>query len=610
MWNDNVTDRDFLGFDVHVNLIKELIKDDNMLPLTIGLFGDWGSGKSSILEILKKDFDNDEKTVCLYFNGWMFEGYDDAKAALLESIVKCIEKNKKFGDVIHDNITKLLKSIKWMRVIGFSFKNIAVPALSALATGGLSIVPQLLDKLQSLAQNPTELAKIISECNVEKFKERFIKTSDEGNNFDLVREFRDEFEKMLEKSKVEKLVILIDDLDRCLPDRIIDNLEAVKLFLNVKNTTFIIGADPRIVRHAIEYRYNNTNNYDRDNNGNNNNDRIINDYLEKLIQIPYSLPKLSDAEVETYITLLFCENDLPSEEDFKQVLTAFKKYKEKDRYSVFNFSEIKKILGSEKTGELENHVSLIAKLSPMISETLYGNPRQIKRFLNTFMLRKKLAEVSNINDFRDDVLAKLMILEYSEPMLFDKLYSSQIINSGIATELVELEKSTKSKSIKSNLPKEWNKPKLLNWLSSEPVLSKYDLRDYFWISRDRLSSIQSNQLISPIVKSLLSKLEPENMPVKVTEQILQEELLSLNTIEQSSFFGLLKQRTILEPTRKRFYDIFNKCLDADMDCISFYVDTLTSVEKSISPAIREALRRYNTKYPELNKFVAKKTRGK
>ena len=57
MWTDNTTDKDFLGFDVHANLIKELIKDEKMLPLTIGLFGDWGSGKSSILEVLKKEIE-------------------------------------------------------------------------------------------------------------------------------------------------------------------------------------------------------------------------------------------------------------------------------------------------------------------------------------------------------------------------------------------------------------------------------------------------------------------------------------------------------------------------------------------------------------------------
>lgn len=110
MWTDNVTDLDFLGFDVHANLIKELIKDEKMLPLTIGLFGDWGSGKSSILEVLKKDIEKEPKTACIYFNGWVFEGYDDAKAALLETILKEFEDEKKFGEEIKDDIKKLAQS--------------------------------------------------------------------------------------------------------------------------------------------------------------------------------------------------------------------------------------------------------------------------------------------------------------------------------------------------------------------------------------------------------------------------------------------------------------------------------------------------------------------
>jgi predicted KAP-like P-loop ATPase len=60
---------------------------------------------------------------------------------------------------------------------------------------------------------------------------------------------------MLTKTDIDTLVILIDDLDRCLPERIIDTLEAIKLFVAVQKTAFVIGADPRIVRHAIATRY-------------------------------------------------------------------------------------------------------------------------------------------------------------------------------------------------------------------------------------------------------------------------------------------------------------------------------------------------------------------
>lgn len=501
MWTDNITDKDFLGFDVHANLIKELVKDDKMLPLTIGLFGDWGSGKSSILEVIKQDLENEDKTACLYFNGWTFEGYDDAKAALLETIVKAFEDEKKFGEGLKDSVNKLFKSIKWMRVIGFGLKNIALPATAAYLTGGVSLIPQIVNGLKNTAQNPDELVSKIKGQDTEDFIKQFVKDADDIDNserFEVVRKFRDEFEILLDKSKINKLIVLIDDLDRCLPDRIIDNLEAIKLFLNVKNTAFVIGADPRIVRHAIEYRYKDMVD---ERNEENSNVRIVHDYLEKLIQIPYYLPKLSDSEVETYITLLFCETDLDNE-DFIKVIDAFKEFREKDRYSVFDFAKIQEAVGENRIQKLQQNVSLIAKLSPIISESLYGNPRQIKRFLNTFMLRKKLASVAKIPDFKDDILAKLMILEYAEPKLFEMLYNWQISNKGFASQLDELEKVCCSKGTNKieipNAYKEWqNKPKIINWLSSDPYLSKVDLRDYFWISRDKLSSMQSNLLVSP-----------------------------------------------------------------------------------------------------------------
>jgi len=604
MWTDNITDKDFLGFDVHANLIKELIKDEKMQPLTIGLFGDWGSGKSSILEVLKKDFEKEEKTACLYFNGWVFEGYDDAKAALLETILKAFEDEKKFGRGLKDDINKLFKSVNWMRVISFGLKNIALPATAAFMTGGLSVIPQLINGLRVTAQNPKDLVAKIQGKGSEEFLKQFIKTGDDLVQFDVVRKFRDDFEKLLEKSKIEKLVIIIDDLDRCLPDRIIDNLEAIKLFLNVKNTAFIIGADPRIVRHAIEHRYKEK---IIDANAENTNDRLVNDYLEKLIQIPYTLPKLSDSEVETYITLLFCENDLEDPDDFKKVLEAFKTFREKDRYSVFDFSKVKLVVGPLKTDKLEQHVSLIAKLSPIISESLYGNPRQIKRFLNTFMLRKKLAMVANIADFKDDILAKLMILEYAEQRLFETLYNWQLSNKGIATELGKLESICTIKgNEKISFPDElkaWNKAKIINWLCVEPYLSKVDLRDYYWISRDKLSSMQSNLLIPPIVKSLILKLEPDKMAVKLTKKILEEELVILSNNQKESFFNLLKQRIIMEPNKNRYYDIFNYSLDMGIDCVAFYIEALISVGKKLPPSVIESIRQLNERYPELNQFI-------
>ena len=87
MWADNETDQDLLGFSIHAQLLRSIITDSRMLPVTVGLFGDWGGGKSSILKILQRELDQSEEVAVIYFNSWVFEGYEDAKCAILTTIL-------------------------------------------------------------------------------------------------------------------------------------------------------------------------------------------------------------------------------------------------------------------------------------------------------------------------------------------------------------------------------------------------------------------------------------------------------------------------------------------------------------------------------------------
>ena len=143
---------------------------------------------------------------------------------------------------------------------------------------------------------------------------------------------------MLAKTSIKSLVILIDDLDRCLPDRIVETLEAIKLFVAVPKTAFVIGADPRIVRHAIGTRYRHQN-LDGVGAGEIDENDLIKDYLEKLIQIPYHLPRLSPAEMETYINLLLCHKYLPAEQH-KKVLECAVTKRGEDYYTAFTYGDI------------------------------------------------------------------------------------------------------------------------------------------------------------------------------------------------------------------------------------------------------------------------------
>src|ERR1039457_5644729 len=138
LWSDNETEQDLLGFRIHADLIRSVVTDNRVLPVVLGVFGDWGGGKSSIMRMLQRDLSADgyERTVCLYFNGWVFEGYEDAKTALLSSILIQLAEHKRFGPALKDGVTRLLKRVKWMDLAKFGIKHVAVPVGMALVTGG------------------------------------------------------------------------------------------------------------------------------------------------------------------------------------------------------------------------------------------------------------------------------------------------------------------------------------------------------------------------------------------------------------------------------------------------------------------------------------------
>lgn len=72
MWNDKETDIDLLGYSTLAQTIESIVREAELCPLTIGIYGNWGAGKSSILKMIEKNLKDDEKTACVTFNGWLF----------------------------------------------------------------------------------------------------------------------------------------------------------------------------------------------------------------------------------------------------------------------------------------------------------------------------------------------------------------------------------------------------------------------------------------------------------------------------------------------------------------------------------------------------------
>ena len=613
MWSDNETTEDLLGFQIHADIICTIVTDPKMLPATIGIFGDWGSGKTSVMRMLEKSFDPNnyeqdseerakyEKIACLYFNGWLFEGYDDAKSAIISSILLQLSEHQRFGPKIRDKTANLLKSVDSMRLVRFGLQHVALPAFAAYISGGASLIPSVVGGASSLFGKKEEVSKednseeTTAEENVDL--DKLINANKPPSAHLDVRSFRDKFSSLIAECDIDSLVVLIDDLDRCSPERIIDNLEAIKLFLNVEKTAFIIGADPRIVRHAIETRYKPSEiqeQGDKEEVGH----RLVLDYLEKLIQIPYHLPRLSPAEVESYMVLLFCLRDL-EREDAEKCLDAFDSFRSDDRYSVFGYANVKKALGGQEIPDSLSQSLTFCNISALsITEGLKGNPRQIKRFLNAFVLRKQFAEIAKLAHVRDEVLVKLMVLEYGHPIQYGELYEWQAKEDGFPEKIKELELTISASDSSVNNKAEskeedeaieigegWKTPFMQRWVAMEPLLSEVDLRDYFWISRDRLQSTFSDiSMVSLIVRRVLEDLISGSQGRFKTAV---KEVVDLHGDEKISLLTQLEKHIPRHPKQQQGYKALIELIERDIDGAP---ETLARVldkcpAKSIPPAI-------------------------
>lgn len=113
MWKDSETNIDYLNFNYLVEVITELVTDNDITPSTIGVYGDWGSGKSSIMKMVEEKIESqkDKSVIFVHFNGWLFEGYEDAKTALCGAILDAVQEYVtilgKFKGKLKSSITSL-----------------------------------------------------------------------------------------------------------------------------------------------------------------------------------------------------------------------------------------------------------------------------------------------------------------------------------------------------------------------------------------------------------------------------------------------------------------------------------------------------------------------
>jgi hypothetical protein len=556
VWADNETTTDLLGFAVHARLLRQLVTREELLPVTIGVFGDWGSGKSSVMWMLREELSAEEDVLCLYFDGWTLEGYDDAKAALMSSILMQLGEHKRFGPKIRLKIAALLKLVNYMRVISLGLK-IGAGALIGLALGAGHIDPQTAGAVGAgVAHVAGSLDRAHGEDADYVDWQKLIE-QDESQPGPLdVRAFQERFKEALEESGVRSLVVLIDNLDRCAPDRLVENLEAIKLFLAVPKTAFVIAADEWIVRHAISTRYGTG--AARDEQAAREAPRdLATDYLEKLVQVPYHLPRLSPSEIETYVTLLFCRLHL-DDDQFDEICAHCEAERQANFYVTYGAGFVREALGSGVPEALAEQLQWTGGIAPRLAEGLKGNPRQVKRFLNALLLRKQLGEIANLG-LKDEVLVKLMLLEYTHFALFNELYGWQARAEGKPQQLAALEQAARNGAVEgearpdappddaADASQEWLATSAQAWLRLDPPLADgaVDLRDYFWVARDRLQgTVAGLSMLSPFVRTTFEQLVSDNAGER---QLGAGKVGELRADDRASLLGLLGMQVRQRP---------------------------------------------------------------
>jgi len=584
MWADNETTQDLLGYQVHADLLKKIILNDAMLPISIGVFGNWGSGKSSLMLLLQqslqewKQSQRDEQhniILQVYFNSWQFESYDSTKLTMIESILEALDKDINTRKDVFERADDFLARIDFLKVGVFILKK----AYDNLTP----------DWLKKWLPKKEDIDKITGKDKYNNLLEDVTK----GNTSKFIATFRELFEDLVNDMGYKAVIVYVDDLDRCDPKRIIGCLEAVKLFVNVKKTAFVIGADERIIEYAISQHYPIQMKKEDISSP-------FSDYLEKLIQLPYKLPRLSDNEQETYITLLLCKNHL-NEIHFNEIHQKYLEFRKTDKHSKYNIDDIKANIPENQNIDFYA-VEYRLPIVPIIKQFLNGNPRQLKRFLNTLYVRQELADVAGFRDIHPDVLTKLMVLEYNTlyNSKFEELYKSQNANGGVLPlENVEQEAKTEEGIQNPQWKDNWSSDYLKQWLSSEPSLKDINLQNYFWVARDalknekpiaslvtnkvmllfqRLCSVQSNRVMKRELPGIISACDDseKDMIIRLINEKLKQDPKSETcwTILNSDEGNLLINSDI-DRLKLLFHNMKTEDIDAKADVFFVRILPLT-----------------------------------
>ncbi|SEB08878.1 KAP family P-loop domain-containing protein [Leifsonia sp. 21MFCrub1.1] len=385
LFDDNPATHDLTGLRTVALTIANVVVDERFETVTVGLNSPWGGGKSTALNLVGVELRSRPSTVVVEIDPWEFVDSGDPRGTLIARVLEGIaveiqlradseraNADSKIASFARDAIARLnalRKRVSWSKVAQVAIKS------------ALTLTPDISGMVDALTP------------------------ADEGESpAKGMRSFREDFAALLaELPDVARVVVLIDDLDRSLPDDVLGALEAIKLFLSVKGMAFVIAADDDFIRQSLRDAL--------DRNGGSRG-QFADRYTEKIVQLPFTLPRLASPDAVAYLAALFVQ----AEKGEAAAIAVAERATQRRANGEVPYA----IVNAAGDMPTEEHLRLANQIVRGMSSSRRETPRQLKRFLNNFAVRAEMLG-AQFDGFPIDVLMKLWLLEQNYPRYFRDL---------------------------------------------------------------------------------------------------------------------------------------------------------------------------------------------
>lgn len=329
---------DTLGFNQAKNIFLKTF-DILKPPITLGLYGQWGTGKTEMIKALSEELDK-QHFITLIFDAWKYRNDNN----LIFPIMCSLENEHLKGRVIQKTSAK--------KIIGSAAYVMLNHALKHKVGINLGEIKDSLAVMEGEYKNYHAYCNIVSKIETEFHS--FIK----------------------EIAKSKTAVIFIDNLDRCLPDIVVNLIEDISTFFHSAKCVFVLSMDEKIVIKAIENKYS---------------DFKGRDYLEKIVQLSLKMPT-------------------PAMVDAKDGLYHFMKRYEMSKAKYYDANG--KLKRSKQGDDRDNIHKAMEIVKEIFNEGIIAIPRRIEQIVNNFVLLENIGAMKFRNDNAVPVLLMLIVKIY------------------------------------------------------------------------------------------------------------------------------------------------------------------------------------------------------